>query len=789
MVSQRIFDLCLPILSDDTLGDEDKTEKVEELLSNPPTSLKGKALEDAVLGTLWQWKNSTSPSPPPLPQNTKPAIRSRSPAPWIQRAGTPTSGTTSPRPRDATPTYPPGFGPPSGFMARTKSSTASPFGSPRPSPRLPVATPSIPHSPRLSAYQFTSPSSLTTENYGDYGSDTVDWLVNDNEDASSNTSYGDTTPNASEMYMPGYGAEMEMSPYDMLRSILQAPSTDAELESVLEANGYDLSQTINSLMEAQGFSTSNALAAAVQEQRSVLIGKSMEPSSRPVTPAGQAKSPIICRYWLASGHCARADCRFAHEIQSHVCKFWLQGNCLAGPNCLFSHDPTALMQGMTIAGEGSGFSTPQQFTPDWKVEDYDSFPSLVRTTSNPYEEGMEGLDPNILDAMLAQQQQQQMVLNQTAPGLFPSFIPTGPRYNNGNNSRPGSRPGSRHTSRAPTPNSSKPNFEDDEAFPTLGSALGKAGGNGKRHHGKRGGHGHHGSATAPTGPNSLADVVRLSPSPAPNARDAMRRGLGKNNSFTSSTASGGSVTGSRENSAAALSIPAPTDIPWLDTGSGVNAAYMKARQEAFKHGGLRNKFLQSAAQAWNRNDARGAKALSLRGQCENGSMREKHREAAEVLYRERNGKMGGGGQGRELFVDLHGLHPEEAVGYLGSCLQEQEKGGRAVYAICGKGHHSKNGKDKVGKAIRQFLNDWRYAFREFSVPGDRNNVGGILGILPGSYDKDAGGAMGGKVVVGNDSPVEQEEGRRGDSKVVVVREDPRKMGRRVEEGVEELERG
>ncbi|KAK3641250.1 hypothetical protein LTR56_011490 [Elasticomyces elasticus] len=759
MVSQRIFELCRPILEDEALGDEDKTEKVEELLSSPPTSLKGKALEDAVLGALWQWKNSTDTSPPP-PQH-KSAIRSRSPAPWIQRAGTPTSGTTSPRPRDATPAYPPGFGPPPGF-ARTKSSTASPFGSPRPSPRLPVATPMIPHSPRLSAYQFTSPSSPTTENYGDYGSETVDWLVNDNEDASSNTSYGDTTPNTgAEGYMTtGYGAEMEMSPYDMLRSILQAPSTDAELESVLEANGYDLSQTINSLMEAQGFNTSNALAAAVQEQRSV-------------------QSVLI----------------------GHVCKFWLQGNCLAGPNCLFSHDPTALMQGMTIAGEGSGFSTPQQFTPDWKVEDYDSFPSLVRTTSNPYEEGMEGLDPNILDAMLAQQQQQQlqMGMNHGLPGMLgSSFIPTGPRYNNnGHNSRPGSRPGSRHTSRAPTPNSGmgKPNFEDDEAFPTLGSALGKAGGNGKRHHGKRGGHGHHGSATQP---NSLADVVRLSPSPAPNARDAMRRGLGKNNSFTSSsTASGGSTTtGSRENSAAALSIPAPTDIPWLDTGSGVNAAYMKARQEAFKHGGLRNKFLQSAAQAWNRNDARGAKALSLRGQCENGSMREKHREAAEVLYRERNGGVNGGGVGgkgggRELFVDLHGLHPEEAVGYLGDCLREQEGvmgGRRAVYAICGTGHHSKNGKDKVGKAIRQFLNDWRYAFREFSVPGDRNNVGGILGILPASYDKDAG-AVGGKGAVGNDSPVEREEGRRGDSKVVVVREDPRKIGRRVEEGVEELERG
>lgn len=58
-----------------------------------------------------------------------------------------------------------------------------------------------------------------------------------------------------------------------------------------------------------------------------------------------------------------------------------------------------------------------------------------------------------------------------------------------------------------------------------------------------------------------------------------------------------------------------------------------------------------------------------------------------------------------------------------------------MYAITGTGHHSKNGKDKVGKAIRGFLNEWRYAFREFSVPGDRNNIGGILGIDPTSYDR------------------------------------------------------
>jgi hypothetical protein len=113
-------------------------------------------------------------------------------------------------------------------------------------------------------------------------------------------------------------------------------------------------------------------------------------------------------------------------------------------------------------------------------------------------------------------------------------------------------------------------------------------------------------------------------------------------------------------------------------------------------------------------------------------MRKAHREAARELYEERNR---GASSNPEIYVDLHGLHPEEAVEYLERVLLENSKETRPIYAITGTGHHSKNGKDKVGKALRNFLNEWRYAYREFSVPGDRNNMGGILGIDPRSYDK------------------------------------------------------
>lgn len=111
-----------------------------------------------------------------------------------------------------------------------------------------------------------------------------------------------------------------------------------------------------------------------------------------------------------------------------------------------------------------------------------------------------------------------------------------------------------------------------------------------------------------------------------------------------------------------------------------------------------------------------------------------------------------------------GLHPDESVSYLEAILLKHSTSSRPVYAITGTGHHSKNGKDKVGKAIRGFLNEWRYAFREFSVPGDRNNVGGILGIDPSSYDK--------SIVDRPKEPTEVElDGAKKDTKIRIMKRD------------------
>jgi len=205
-----------------------------------------------------------------------------------------------------------------------------------------------------------------------------------------------------------------------------------------------------------------------------------------------------------------------------------------------------------------GASTPPtQRTPNsFQLQDYNSFPALQPGTPEPLP--LFGGAGNFSQMGIA-----------PPPGFkipgYPGDIP-----------RPRSRPGSRHQ-QADTMQSA-PSLDDTDAFPSLGSASAKAG---KKHHGKRGGHGHHKEGFTPS---SLADIVKMSPSPGPDASRLTPRKMGRN----------GSATNIRngENSAAAQAIPSPKHIPWLETGEKANKAYLKARQEAIKHGGLRNKFLQ-----------------------------------------------------------------------------------------------------------------------------------------------------------------------------------------------------
>ncbi len=309
MVSDETYDLCLPILQDPNIEDEDKTDKLEDLLKKE-TTLTGSTLENAILDVLWRHRDSggSATSPPPIRQTI---LRRPSPASW-RGSATPVSG--SPR-LGVSPLAPPGFIPNS--LIRTKSSTVSPFSSPRPSPRLAFAAP-VPHSPNLNAYEFASDTSPAQEIYGDSQTENVDWLVNDDALSVSSSLGNASGLNAA---APEYvsAQQSDMTPYDMLRSILGQSKTDEEIETALALHGYDLSATITAMMESQG-SESTDTTSLSPESKSLLIGKSTTPDIRPSTPSAQQKAGIICKFYLSTGQCLRADCRFSHDLSNHICK-------------------------------------------------------------------------------------------------------------------------------------------------------------------------------------------------------------------------------------------------------------------------------------------------------------------------------------------------------------------------------------------------------------------------------------------------------------------------------------
>jgi hypothetical protein len=242
----------------------------------------------------------------------------------------------------------------------------------------------------------------------------------------------------------------------------------------------------------------------------------------------------------------------------HFFRYWLSGNCLAGDSCAFSHDPTATVAQMMIQGT----ATPPLQHAQPNLQDYASFPSLMGGNMPQMPAYLSaGFDPSSVESFYPSSN-----VISPPPGLNPTA-----NYTPNSSSHPHSRPTSRHASRAPTP--SVPAVDDNEAFPSLGSVATVKGG--KKHHGKRGGHGH----AHKESPSSLAELVRMSPSPSP---AQLRRSAQKTRG----------IAGTHETSAAALAISAPEHIPWLATGESANRAYLKARAEAFKHGGLRNKFLQ-----------------------------------------------------------------------------------------------------------------------------------------------------------------------------------------------------
>lgn len=241
------------------------------------------------------------------------------------------------------------------------------------------------------------------------------------------------------------------------------------------------------------------------------------------------------------------------------------GNCLAGEGCPFSHDPEKLISNISV----SGSSRPESpaGSPFQVDSGSDAFPPLQSTPGmeDPWSNQYGGRYPAYLSGLQG--------TKPIPPGLHP-----GMGRRNGSMphlGRSNSRPTSRQQNRELNPTAFS--VDDPDAFPTLAAMNAKNAG--KKLHGKRGGpHNRETNLSKENIPSSLADVVRMTPSPV----SSKGKSASKNNKETKG----------RENSAAAMSIPAPQHIPWLETGGRANQQYIKYRTEAIRHGTVRNKFLQ-----------------------------------------------------------------------------------------------------------------------------------------------------------------------------------------------------
>ncbi|KAF7723376.1 hypothetical protein EC973_002075 [Apophysomyces ossiformis] len=176
-------------------------------------------------------------------------------------------------------------------------------------------------------------------------------------------------------------------------------------------------------------------------------------------------------------------------------------------------------------------------------------------------------------------------------------------------------------------------------------------------------------------------------------------------------------------SAALQRLKQPVQIPWLQTGSALNARYLEERKQAIEYGMLRNRFFKKATEYYLKGDGSKARAYSSEAKHYNRLMQEMHVEASRRIFEERNQ--------RETFIDLHGLHVDEAIDILQEQLDQLQGYNGVVYIVTGTGHHSgasglSKKQSKLKPNVEIFLRQNNYRFAETSVIGDKK--GGIFAV-------------------------------------------------------------
>ncbi|KAM0786394.1 hypothetical protein ACM66B_001861 [Microbotryomycetes sp. NB124-2] len=495
----------------------------------------------------------------------------------------------------------------------------------------------------------------------------------------------------------GLAGAYRMSPFDHLLSIF-APSgiSPDVLEQALEVSGFDVDKAIEHVINTQDVPEQPPADEEV-EMRHTMPGSGARPlvvsrdsfdgynnraanggrwaaagpGGRTQTQDNRGVGGRVCRYYMA-GNCLRSDCKFSHDVSRAVCKFWLRGHCLKGEGrCDFLHSIPPIMQA-----------------------DFEQRRQGRRNGRYPEDEPVD--DGPDLD--------------------FPTL-----GQNNGIR-----QPGvSRNVQLDPT----RTRFSGAVKF---------------------------GSKTPVTSAATAAASAARMPAPsAPPSRDAMPK----------------------PKRSVRITLRPPMLLPTLPTGSALAALYVKYRSSFLELGANRNKCLARAAECWKRGDGAGARKFSREAQDWSRQVAIEGRDSAAKIVEERKrvlreavvnnegrggttddgpdrkvrGQDRGGGivlgvisqnalpsnervlttdERTEVALDLHALHTDEAISFMGDFLLalEKDRFSGLAYVVIGQSKHSGSsatdqkeaaGRLRLEQACTEFVRDQGWAWQMF---------GGIMAI-------------------------------------------------------------
>jgi DNA-nicking Smr family endonuclease len=140
---------------------------------------------------------------------------------------------------------------------------------------------------------------------------------------------------------------------------------------------------------------------------------------------------------------------------------------------------------------------------------------------------------------------------------------------------------------------------------------------------------------------------------------------------------------------------------------------------------LRNRFFSRATEYYLKGDVAKAKLYSMEAKHYNRLMQEMHMEASKRIFESRSQ--------HEAFIDLHGLHEDEALDMIEQRLHDLKQSYHGIiYIVTGTGHHSgANGiskkESKLKPSVYNYLRQENYRFAETSIVGDSR--GGVFAVL------------------------------------------------------------